>query len=179
MPQSAPSLVLLTVFADCSFGCKQYNPSGFNVDHLVMSMCRVFSCVVGRGCFLWPVHSLCKILLAFALLHFVLQGQVKFACYSMYLLISYFCIPVPYNEKGHLFWVLVLECLHRSIQLQLLQHSWLGIYETMSHALWGHPRWTGHDGEFWQNMVPWRRKWQTTSVFLPWEPHEEYEQAKW
>ena len=28
-----------------------------------MSMCRVFSCVVGRGCFLWPVHILGKIIL--------------------------------------------------------------------------------------------------------------------
>ena len=28
---------------------------------------------------------------------------------------------------------------------------------------------------FWQNMVHWRREWQTTSVFLPWEPHEQYE----
>ena len=25
-----------------------------------MSMCRVFSCVVGRGCLLWPLHSLGK-----------------------------------------------------------------------------------------------------------------------
>ena len=36
----------------------------------------------------------------------------------------------------------------------------------------------GHGGEFWQNMVHWRREWQTTSVFLPWEPHEQYEKAK-
>ena len=41
-----------------------------------MSMCRVFSCVVGRGCLLWPVHSLGRTLLAFALLHSVLQGQI-------------------------------------------------------------------------------------------------------
>ena len=40
-----------------------------------MSMCRVLSCIVGRGCLLWPVPSLGKTLLAFALLHFVLQGQ--------------------------------------------------------------------------------------------------------
>ena len=40
-----------------------------------MSMCKVFSCVVRRGCLLWPVLSLGKTLLAFALLHFVLQGQ--------------------------------------------------------------------------------------------------------
>ena len=45
-------------FADCVelwlyiFGCKEYNQSDFGVDHLVMSMCRVFSCVVGRGCLL-------------------------------------------------------------------------------------------------------------------------------
>ena len=27
-------------------------------------------------------------------------------------------------------------------------------------------------------MVHWRREWQTTAVFLPWEPHEQYEKAK-
>ena len=41
-----------------------------------MSMCRVFSCVVGRGCLLWPVHSHGKTLLVFALLHSVFQGQI-------------------------------------------------------------------------------------------------------
>ena len=33
--------------------------------------------------------------------------------------------PVPYNQKRHLLWVLVLEGLiglHRTVQLQLLQH---------------------------------------------------------
>ena len=34
----------------------------------MISICRVFSCVVRRGCLLWPVHSLGKTLLAFALL---------------------------------------------------------------------------------------------------------------
>ena len=41
----------------------------------------------------------------------------------------------------------------------------------MSHTMEGHPRQTGHGGEFWQNEVHWRREWKTTSVFLPWEPH--------
>ena len=36
----------------------------------------------------------------------------------------------------------------------------------------------GHGGEFWQNMVHWRREWQTTSALLPWESHEQYEKAK-
>ena len=44
---------------------------------------------------------------------------------------------------------------------------------------WGQPRWAGHDGEVWQNVVHWRRERQTTSVFLLWEPHEQYEKAKW
>ena len=42
---------------------------------------------------------------------------------------SYFCIPVPYNEKDIFFWVLVLDGLvglHRTIQLPLLQRCWLG-----------------------------------------------------
>ena len=42
-----------------------------------MPMCRVFSCVVGRGCLLWPVHFLGKTLLVFALLHSVLQGKLE------------------------------------------------------------------------------------------------------
>ena len=31
----------------------------------------------------------------------------------------------------------------------------------MSHAVWGHPRGTGHGWELWQNVVHWRREWQT------------------
>ena len=47
----------------------------------------------------------------------------------------------------------------------------------LSHAMWGHPRLEGHGGDVWQNVVHWRREWQTTSVFLPWEPHEQYEKS--
>ena len=45
----------------------------------------------------------------------------------------------------------------------------------LSHALWGHPGQAGHGGEVWQSVLPWRPEWQTTSVFLPQEPHEQYE----
>ena len=77
MPQLAPSLV----FPDCIellhlWLQRTYSQSDFSVDHLVMSMCRVFSCVVGRGCLLGPVHSFGKTLLAFAVLHSVLQCQI-------------------------------------------------------------------------------------------------------
>ena len=77
---SEPQLGLVFVFADCIefsiFDCKEYNQSDFIIDHLVMSMCRFFSSVVGRGRLLWPVHSIGKTLLAFELLCFVLQGQI-------------------------------------------------------------------------------------------------------
>ena len=46
-PQSAPGLDLLTVWSFSVFGCKEYNQSDFSVGHLVMSMCRVFSCAWG------------------------------------------------------------------------------------------------------------------------------------
>ena len=35
----------------------------------------------------------------------------------------------------------------------------------------------GHGRVFWQNIDHWRREWQTTSAFLRWEPHEQYEKA--
>ena len=61
--------------------------------------CKVFSCIVGSGWLLWPVSSLGKTLLAFCP---ALYSKAKFACYSGNLLTSYFCIPVPYDEKGML-----------------------------------------------------------------------------
>ena len=45
-PFSSQSCFLLTVYSFSIFGCKDYNQSDFGVDYLVMSMCRVFSCVV-------------------------------------------------------------------------------------------------------------------------------------
>ena len=42
----------------------------------------------------------------------------------------------------------------------------------------GHPRWTGHGREFWQNVVHWKREWQTMPVFLWQEPHERFEKAE-
>jgi len=63
-------------------------------------------------------------------------------------------------------------------QTDHMDHSLVQLNETMSHAMYSHPRQMGHGGEFWQNVVHQRREWQTTSVILPWEPHEHYEKAK-
>ena len=87
----------------------------------MMSMCRVFSCVVGRGCLLWPVRSLGKTLLAFALLHSVFQGQI---CLLPQVFLDFLLLhSSPLYWKGHLFRVLVLKGLvglHRTVQLPLL-----------------------------------------------------------
>ena len=85
-----------------------------------MSMCRVFSCVVGRGCLLLPVRSLGKTVLVFALLHSVFQGQIcmLFQVFLDFLLLHFSSL----KWKGHLFWVLVLKGLiglHRTVQVQL------------------------------------------------------------
>ena len=62
-------------------------------------------------------------MLTLALLHFVLKA--KLACHSRFLLTFHFCIPIPYDEKDTIFYVLVLEGLvglQRNGQLHLLQH---------------------------------------------------------
>ena len=62
---------------------------------------------------------------------------------------------------------------HLDIAKGLVQVS-----EAMRHAMQGHPRQTAHSQEFWQNLVHWRREWQTTPVFSPQELHERYEKTK-
>ena len=97
-----------------------------SVDYLMTSMCSNVSCV-GRRYLLWPVHYFGKTLLAFALFHFVLQGQ---ACLLLQISLEFLLLHSrPLWWKTHLVLVLVLEGfvgLHRTIQLQLLQLFWLG-----------------------------------------------------
>ena len=94
---------------------------------MVMSICRVISCVVGRGCL--PDQCILLAKLCLPLSCFILYTKARLACFSRYLLTSYFCIPVPYNEKDIFWGVLVLKGLvglHGTIQLQLLRHYCLG-----------------------------------------------------
>ena len=75
----------------------QYWPSGD-------SMWRVISCVVGRRCLLWPMCSLGKTLLAFALLHFVLQGQTCLLL-QVSLHFLFFTCPSPMMKRSSFFGV--------------------------------------------------------------------------
>ena len=83
---------------------------------------------VGSGSWWWTREAWC------AVVHGVTKSQTRLSDWTemnwtSYFLTSYFCIPVPYDEKDIFLGVLVLEGLigfHRTIQLQLLQHYWYG-----------------------------------------------------
>ena len=129
------SCFLLTVCSISIFGCKEYNQSDFSIDYLVISMCRVFSCVVGRGCLVWSVCSLGKTLLAFALLHFVLRPNLPVTPGISWL--PTFAFQAPIMKRTSFLGVssrrslqdlhtYLLQGLHTTVQFQLLQHYWLG-----------------------------------------------------
>ena len=92
----------------------------------MISMCKVFSCVVGRGCLLWPVHFLGKTLLAFALVHSTFQGQI---CLLLQVFLDFLLLySSPLEWKGHLFWgVLILEVLREPFTFSFSSTSGWGI----------------------------------------------------
>ena len=85
------------------------------------------TCVVGRGCLLWSVHSFCKTLLAFVLLNFLLQGQT---CLLLQVSLDFILVRSSLLWwKQHRLLVLFVEGLvgpHWTVQLQLLWHYRLG-----------------------------------------------------
>ena len=92
----------------------------------MMSMCRVFCCVVGRGCLLWPVCFLCQTVTLCPALFCTPRPNLPVTLGSLDFLLLH---SSPLWWKRHLFWVLVLEGLVgvcRTILLQLPQHYWLG-----------------------------------------------------
>ena len=118
-------LFLLTVSSFFIFSCKECNQSDFGIDHLVVSMCRVTSCVVGKGCLLWPVCSLCKT---------VSLCPASFCTPrpNLPVILGVSWLPTcasqsPMMKRTSLFFSVLegLVDLHRTHQLQLLQHQWL------------------------------------------------------
>ena len=125
-------LFLLTVYSFSIFSYKECNQCGFGIDYLLMSMCKVISCVVEKGDLLWRVHSHGRIQLTFAVLHFVPRGQTCLLLQiSLFFNISWlpafaFLSPVI-NRPSFFFLVLILGDflgLHGTDQLQFLRHRW-------------------------------------------------------
>ena len=95
--------------------------------YLVMSLYRVFSCVVGRGCFLWPSCSLGKTVSLWPLLFYTLRPNLSVTPGSSWL--PTFSFQSPMMKRIPFRGVLALEGfvgLHRTVHLHLLQHYWLG-----------------------------------------------------
>ena len=105
-----------------------------------MSMCRVFSCVVGRGCFLWPVCSLGQTILAFAPTSFCTPRPHLPVTPGVSWLLT-FALQSPIMKRTS-FWGVSsrnLVDLHRIVQVQLYHHYWsgrrLGLLSS-HHCLW-------------------------------------------
>ena len=47
---------------------------------------------------------------------------------------------------------------HRQLANLIIQTTDLSNTMRLSHAMWGYPRWMDHEGEFWWNLVHWRRE---------------------
>ena len=60
---------------------------------------------------------------------FILYSKAKFACYSRCFLTSYFCIPVPYNEKDIFFGCSKRSC--RLLKILLVAQSRLALCNPM------------------------------------------------
>ena len=91
-----------------------------------MSMCRVFSCVFGREWLPWLVPSLGKTVSLWPALFYTPRTNLPIVPGISWLPTFAF---QSLMMKRTSFWVLVLEGLvglHRTIQLQLFQHYWLG-----------------------------------------------------
>ena len=89
-----------------------------------MSICGVFSCFVGKGYLLWPVHSLGKTLNLCSASFCTPRPNLPVIPGISWL--STFAFESPIMKRTS-FLVLVLEGLiglHRTVQL--LQHYWLG-----------------------------------------------------
>ena len=110
------------------FSCKEHNRSDFSIDHLVMFICRVISCVVGKWCLLWPACFLDKTISLWPASFCTPRPK----CLGLLSWVSLDFLVIHSNPlwwKGHLLLVLVLEgvvCLHGTGQLQLLQYQGLG-----------------------------------------------------
>ena len=114
-------MFLLTVWSFFIVSCKEYNQSDFSVDYLLLSMSRVISCVVGRGCLVWLVHSLGKTLWGRFLkyqdwLKTQLFGPVKWAS-------TQFCIKFQ-SQKNYCDIYFKWDSLNRMIYFYLRNISW-------------------------------------------------------
>ena len=127
-----------------------------------MSTCRVFSCVVGRGCLLWPVHSL---QIPLFLASWASLSEVNMILYMTFLNFPMFTIYIYiYILTIHIYFICVCGCVCVCVCI----YSWTSLVSQRVKNLPAVQR-PGFDP--WVGKTPWRRKWLPTLVFLPRESH--------
>ena len=125
-----------------------YRASACLAANFIINLILVLTiCDVGKGCLLWQACSLDKTLLAFALLHFVLQVQI---CLLFLVSLNFLLLHSnPLWWKWHLFLVLVLEGvvgLHRvnfsffgindwGIDLDYCDTEWFALERNQDHSV--------------------------------------------
>ena len=171
----------------CSLGISDFLGEISSLSHSIVFL-YFFTLFTEEGFLISPCYSLelciqmgVSFLFSFAF-HFSVFSQLFVSPPQTAILL--FCIffswgwswslsPVPCHKL-----LSIVHHNHRKLANLITQTTALSNSVKLSHAVWDHPRWMGFGGEVWQNVVHWRTEWQATSVFLPWEPHEQYEKAK-
>ena len=116
--------MIWTIVSTQSCFCWLYRPSPSSVARNIISLVLILT-FRWCSCLLWSVHSFGKTLLAFALLHFVLQAQICLLLISWLPTLELLSPMKKRTSFFFFFWMFVLEGhvgLHRTVQLQLLQH---------------------------------------------------------
>ena len=129
----------------------------------MISMCRVVSCVVGRGCLLWPVCSLGKTLslcpTSFCipgiswLPIFVPDYTVHPGTFNSFQFVAITNCVAAMNILLWSWWT--RKCSSRGFPVGLVVKNLPAMQEMQVQSLGG--------------KIPWRRKWQPTPIFLPWQ----------
>ena len=90
-----------------------------------MSLLRVFSCIIGRGCLLWLLCSLGKTVLTFALLHFTSRLNLPVTPGVSWL--PTFALLFPMMKRSSFLDVSFRSCRSPwNHSISFLQHYWLG-----------------------------------------------------
>ena len=133
------------VFQICWHVYHQYD---FGTDHLVISKCRVVSCVVRRGCLLWPVCSLAQTVSLCPASFCTPRRNLPVTLGFLDFLLLY---SSPLWWKGYLFWVLVLEGLAGTSRTK---EKLQGYGRRAADTLKSNPNLTRWQRTNWRQLIP-------------------------
>ena len=130
-----------------------------------MSMCTVFSCVAGRECFLRPVRSLGRTLLALTRWTFVFRVFYFITHFEQFnYVMPCFCFLLSYCVWDLLgFLDLSIYSLYQI--WNLFSHYWASLVAQMVKNL---PKMQETWFNLWVGPIPWRREWLPTPSILAW-----------